>query len=133
MEEKHQLTMLIAHLLALDEDAVLDNRREVRESIERGPALRSEIDNCSVAYFQEYLDEKERLLVEVEKAYLDNGATLLEREYKYSSASDMLNYCVYEFMLKYKAELEKLNYYAWAKFLEQINDDNALVKKSENP
>lgn len=39
-----------------------------------------------------------------------------------------LNYCVYEFMLKYKAELERLNYYSWARFLEQINDDNVLVK-----
>lgn len=40
----------------------------------------------------------------------------------------VLNPCVYDFMLKYKAELEKLNYYAWARFLEQINDDNVLVR-----
>lgn len=40
----------------------------------------------------------------------------------------ILNYCVYEFMLKYKAELEKLNYYSWAKFLEQINDDDVLIR-----
>ncbi|MDD3138008.1 MAG: HNH endonuclease domain-containing protein [Lachnospiraceae bacterium] len=39
-----------------------------------------------------------------------------------------LNYRVYEFMLKYKAELERLNYYSWARFLEQINDDNALIR-----
>ena len=39
-----------------------------------------------------------------------------------------LNHCIYEFILKYKLELEKLNYYAWAKFLEQINDDSALVR-----
>lgn len=39
-----------------------------------------------------------------------------------------LNYCVYEFMLKYKAELERLNYYSWARFLEQINDDKVIVK-----
>jgi hypothetical protein len=39
-----------------------------------------------------------------------------------------LNYCVHDFLLKYKAELEKLNYYSWARFLEQINDDNALVR-----
>ncbi|WFR58137.1 HNH endonuclease domain-containing protein [Anaerocolumna sp. AGMB13025] len=39
-----------------------------------------------------------------------------------------LNYCVYEFMLKYKAELERLNYYSWARFMEQINDDNALIR-----
>ena len=40
----------------------------------------------------------------------------------------VLNYCVYEFMLKYKLELEKLNYFSWARFLEQVNDDNVLVR-----
>lgn len=39
-----------------------------------------------------------------------------------------LNYCIYEFMLKYKFELERLNYYSWARFLEQVNDDNALIR-----
>ena len=34
----------------------------------------------------------------------------------------------YSFMLKYKAELEKLNYYAWAKFMEKINGDDVLVR-----
>lgn len=32
----------------------------------------------------------------------------------------------YEFLLKYKIEIEKLNYYAWAKFLEKINEENVL-------
>lgn len=45
-----------------------------------------------------------------------------------SETSITLNYCLYEFMLKYKVELERLNYYSWARFLEQINDDSALVK-----
>lgn len=40
----------------------------------------------------------------------------------------VLNPCVYDFMLKYKSELERLNYYAWAKFLEQINDDRVLLR-----
>ena len=39
-----------------------------------------------------------------------------------------LNYCIYDFLLKYKAEIEKLNYYSWAKFLEQINDDRVLLR-----
>ena len=39
-----------------------------------------------------------------------------------------LNYVIYEFMLKHKSELEKLNYYSWAKFLEKVNDDNVLVR-----
>ena len=30
----------------------------------------------------------------------------------------------YYFMLKYKPELEKLNYYSWAKFLEKVNQNN---------
>lgn len=34
----------------------------------------------------------------------------------------------YAFMLKYKCEIENLNYYAWAKFLEKINSDNVLVR-----
>lgn len=34
----------------------------------------------------------------------------------------------YDFMLKYKAEIENLNYYSWAKFLEKVNTDNALVR-----
>lgn len=34
-------------------------------------------------------------------------------------------------MLKYKYELEKLNYYSCARFLEQINDDNALIRVIE--
>ncbi|MCM1497806.1 MAG: HNH endonuclease [Clostridium sp.] len=40
----------------------------------------------------------------------------------------ILNPCIYEFMLKYKFELERLNYYAWARFLEKINEDNVLVR-----
>lgn len=34
----------------------------------------------------------------------------------------------HEFMMRYKSELEKLNYFAWAKFLEQINDDSVLCR-----
>lgn len=40
----------------------------------------------------------------------------------------VLNYCIYEFIIKHKAELEKLNYYSWARFLEQVNNDNVLVR-----
>ena len=39
-----------------------------------------------------------------------------------------VNYVIYEFMLKHKSEIEKLNYYSWAKFLEKVNDDNVLVR-----
>lgn len=39
-----------------------------------------------------------------------------------------INPVAYEFMLKYKPELEQLNYYAWAKFLEKVNPDDALCR-----
>lgn len=32
----------------------------------------------------------------------------------------------YQFMVRHKMEIEKLNYYEWAKFLEKINADNVL-------
>ena len=37
-----------------------------------------------------------------------------------------LSQSAYGFLLKYKIELEKLNYYAWAKFLEKTNAENVL-------
>lgn len=37
----------------------------------------------------------------------------------------------YKFISKYKMEIERLNYYSWARFLEKINDDNALVRVLE--
>jgi hypothetical protein len=40
----------------------------------------------------------------------------------------ILNKVICDFMLKYKSELERLNYYSWAKFLEKVNSDNALVR-----
>ena len=39
-----------------------------------------------------------------------------------------INPVAYEFMLKYKPEIEQLNYYAWAKFLEKVNKDDALIR-----
>ena len=34
----------------------------------------------------------------------------------------------YCFISKYKMEIEKLNYYSWARFLEKVNDDDALIR-----
>lgn len=39
----------------------------------------------------------------------------------------VLSFGAYDFMLKFKAELEKLNYYCWAQFLESVNDENKVV------
>ncbi len=38
---------------------------------------------------------------------------------------------VYRFISKYKMEIERLNYYSWARFLEKVNNDNALVRVLE--
>lgn len=37
----------------------------------------------------------------------------------------------YEFLMKYKEEIEKLNYYSWALFLEKANDDSVLDRLLE--
>lgn len=42
-----------------------------------------------------------------------------------------LNPYAFDFMLKYKVELEKLNYYAWAKLLEKMNDESIVVNLLE--
>ena len=39
-----------------------------------------------------------------------------------------LSHGAYDFCLRHKMELEKLNYYAWAKFLESINEESLLYK-----
>lgn len=39
-----------------------------------------------------------------------------------------INPAFYEFFIKYKSEIEKINYYEWARFLESVNDDDALVR-----
>ncbi len=39
-----------------------------------------------------------------------------------------INPIMYEFLCKHKVAIEKLNYYEWAKFLEKVNEDNAIVR-----
>ena len=50
--------------------------------------------------------------------------------YSFDLKSDgiYINNSFYVFMQKYKFELEKLNYYSWAKFLESVNSDAAVVR-----
>lgn len=71
MEEKQQLSILIAHLIALNPDEILLNRREVKESIKRVALLKEEIGNSSVDKFQDYIEEKESLLDKIEKLSKD--------------------------------------------------------------
>ena len=58
--------------------------------------------------------------------YTDLGSSL----YSFNIAGEgiIINAYAFNFMLKYKIDLEKLNYYAWAKFLEKINDKNKLIQ-----
>lgn len=49
-------------------------------------------------------------------------------EFKKSGDGIYISNAAHKFMMRYKAELEKLNYFAWAKFLEQINADNVLCR-----
>lgn len=56
--------------------------------------------------------------------YEDFEGTIYEFDLK--SSGIILNYSIYEFILKHKTEIERLNYYSWAKFLEQINDESVL-------
>ena len=57
--------------------------------------------------------------------YEDFDGTIYDFDLKDSGIT--LNYSIYEFILKHKTEIERLNYYSWAKFLEQVNEDNALI------
>ena len=40
----------------------------------------------------------------------------------------IISHSAYDFILKFKPEIESLNYYAWAKFLEQINSDDVILR-----
>lgn len=63
------------------------------------------LDRMSISMKNRWFDEKNRVFI----------------IYQISEIQDA-------FMLKYKCEIENLNYYAWAKFLEKINSDNVLVR-----
>jgi len=58
--------------------------------------------------------------------YEDFDGTLYAFDLKESGL--YLSPLAHEFMLKYKPEIENLNYYAWAKFLEKVNPEHALVR-----
>lgn len=83
------------------------------------------------------VDEKERETIKelvtceckkyvVGALYDDFDGTLYSFDLKESGIT--IAPLAYDFMLKYKSELEQLNYYAWAKFLETINDDKTLIR-----
>lgn len=58
--------------------------------------------------------------------YADSDGTIYAFDLK--GKGIYLSACFYTFMLCHKTALEQLNYYAWAKFLENINDDDVLLR-----
>ena len=81
---------------------------------------------------------KERIFNEVNKSCKGNvvGALYNDLEGKVYSfdlkeKGIKLSKSSYNFLFKYKTELEKLNYYAWAQFMEKINDDSVLLRVLE--
>ena len=57
--------------------------------------------------------------------YEDFDGTIYDFDLKATGLT--LNHSIYEFVLRHKTELERLNYYSWAKFLEQINEESARI------
>lgn len=62
VEEKKLLSGQIYSLRQLDKDSVLNNRAEVKASIERSKEIRGVIENSSVNAVQDYFTQKEELL-----------------------------------------------------------------------
>ena len=95
-------------------------------------------ENCIIGGFEfDSLDEttKKRIIKEVIKGCKGNVVGALYKDFDgcvYSfdikGKGITISFAAYEFMLRHKYEIEKLNYYSWAKFLEKVNADNVLVK-----
>lgn len=97
------------------------------EAIQRNPILENLEFNSVDEKTKNFLISK--VQTECKKYVL--GALFSDFDEKIYSFSDNENFIkitngAYQFMTKYKIEIEKLNYYEWAKFLEKINADNVL-------
>ncbi len=97
------------------------------EAIKENPVLQN-LEFCAI-------DEKTKNLL-VKKVQTECKKYVLgalysdfeEKIYSFDINKDFIKITngAYQFMLKYKMEIEKINYYEWAKFLEKINVDNVL-------
>ena len=67
LEEKRLVSGQLYNLMNIDENEVLRNRREIRESIARSKKIRETIENSSVNSVQEYFGRKEELLLKHSK------------------------------------------------------------------
>lgn len=81
------------------------------------------------------LNEKEKIVSKVQKECIKYvvGALYSDFEGKLYSfdikgTGITLSYAAYSFILKFKPEIESLNYYSWAKFLEGINTDDVILR-----
>ena len=81
------------------------------------------------------INEKEIIIKEVTKEckrcvvgalYTDFDGLLYSFDLKADGI--ILSLSAYEFMLKYKLEIEKMNYYSWAKFIESVNSDDKTIR-----
>lgn len=112
VEEKKILSAQLYSLLQLDRTSVIENRTEVRNSIERSKKIREIIENSSVGTVQEYFSQKEELLkkqtsladalsdliqytkdveidLELQREIYKRESRVLEDELKKDSLSDM--------------------------------------------
>lgn len=67
LEEKRLVSGQLYNLMNIDENEILRNRREIRESIARSKKIRETIENSSVTSVQEYFGRKEELLLKHSK------------------------------------------------------------------
>lgn len=95
---------------------------------EKFPAICVEFDSLCT-------EDKEKVVSLVKKEckryvlgalYEDFGGTIYSFDLR--GEGIYLNPAFYEFFCKYKVEIEKINYYEWAKFLETVNSDETLIR-----
>lgn len=112
VEEKRLLSGQIYSLRQLDKDSVLNNRAEIKASIERSKEIRDVIENSSVNTVQDYFMQKEELLqrqenltdflnhlieeaknieinLEIQRGVFKKDKHALEEELKKNSLNDM--------------------------------------------
>lgn len=97
--------------------------------------LEGEVDNNLISFESISSEKKEKITKQVEKEckqyvlgalYEDLEGSVYEFDLKKEGI--YLSEGAFNFIFKYKPELENLNYYYWAKFLEEVNDENLTIK-----
>ena len=102
--------------------------------------IKAAVENCEIPEnvgFQALCDKNRSVIIKKVTAECKKcvvGALYNDFEgklYAFSLRGDGISFLsegACRFMAKYKMEIEKLNYYAWARFLEKVNDDDALIR-----